>query len=221
MLLPARPHGGGAATAVAGGAVPASQSGLGPAACRSWLRRRPGVGQARRLFRAGGRTLFCALLAASCGAILWWEHGHGETRALHLLSGRIACSTARRCAFWLGIAPAWLRLPLAVRAAALLGAAGWIVLMPFWHALASPAAYTSAACWWRMGVVWVADTAAYFVGRRVRASQARAGDQSGQDLGRGMGRSRCRGDLLGCASRAASGRTATHLVVRAGIGCCG
>lgn len=115
-------------------------------------------------YSRAGSILFCALLAASCGAILWWEHGSGETRAfIYSPGGKLFYAAA--LAFWLAIAPAWLRYRWPVRGAIALGAVGWVVLMPFWHALVSlqpePAHLLVA-----MGVVWVADTAAYFAGRR-------------------------------------------------------
>src|SRR5690349_18832366 len=72
---------------------------------------------------------------------------------------------ALSAAFWMGIAPAWLYYRWEIRARLLLGIIGLIVLLPCWHAMAwlqsSPTRLLLA-----MGVVWVADTAAYFIGRR-------------------------------------------------------
>ena len=115
-------------------------------------------------YSRAGRVTFCVLLTASCGAILWWEHGMGETRAfIYSPAGKVLYGAA--IAFWVGIAPAWLRYRWTVRGAMTLGAVGWIVLIPFWHALVSLQP-TPGRLLVAMGVVWVADTAAYFAGRR-------------------------------------------------------
>ena len=111
-----------------------------------------------------GRALFCGVLAAGCGAIYWWEQGSGEARAfIYSPAGRLFYGVAM--AFWLGVAPAWLLYRWRVRGALLTAAVGCIVLLPFWHALlylqATPGRLLAA-----LGVVWVADTAGYFVGRR-------------------------------------------------------
>jgi len=115
-------------------------------------------------YSAGGATLFCALLAVSCGAILWWEQGAGGAGMfMHTPAGKLVYGAA--AAFWLGIAPACLLLQWRVRGALVLAAVGWIVLIPFWHALVclqpTPLRLLVA-----LGLVWMADTAAYFAGRR-------------------------------------------------------
>jgi phosphatidate cytidylyltransferase len=65
---------------------------------------------------------------------------------------------------WLAIVPAWLYYRWEARSHALLGTVGALVLLPFWHALAwlqnEPGRLLAA-----LGVVWTADTAAYFCGR--------------------------------------------------------
>jgi phosphatidate cytidylyltransferase len=108
--------------------------------------------------------LFCMLLAASCGSILWWEQGAAEPRSLmHTSAGDLLYGAA--AAFWIGVAPAWLLRRWRVRGGLPLAAVGWIVLIPFWHALVflqpTPGRLLVALC-----VIWVADTAAYFAGRR-------------------------------------------------------
>ena len=64
-----------------------------------------------------------------------------------------------------------------------------------------------------MAVVWIADTAAYFAGRRVRPPQAGAVDQSRQDLGRRLRRALIAAGLYALAAAAALRR-------RAGTGKC-
>jgi phosphatidate cytidylyltransferase len=111
-----------------------------------------------------GRALFCALLLASCGAILWWEHGSGVTRSLVLSPAGILLYGGA-AVFWLLVAPAWLAYRWVVRNAAVLALVGWILLMPFWHALVALQG-VPGRLFLALGVVWIADTAAYFAGRR-------------------------------------------------------
>lgn len=68
-------------------------------------------------------------------------------------------------AFWAAIAPWWLRTRWATRNAAILGAAGWIALVPMWLALVRLQA-TPWALILFMSIVWIADTAAYLAGKR-------------------------------------------------------
>lgn len=68
-------------------------------------------------------------------------------------------------AFWIVMAPACLIGKVQSRNPIVLGVAGWIVLVPTWLALtvlqASPIELIAV-----LGIVWIADTAAYFAGRR-------------------------------------------------------
>lgn len=66
--------------------------------------------------------------------------------------------------FWVAIAPAWLAYRWQARRPVLLGVVGLVILLPFWHALTwlqgEPLRLLMV-----LGVVWIADTAAYFAGR--------------------------------------------------------
>jgi phosphatidate cytidylyltransferase len=109
-------------------------------------------------------NLFCALLAASCGAILWWQLGSGDARGfIYSPAGKLLYGAA--AVFWVGVVPVWLLRRWRGHGALSLAAAGWVVLVPFWHALVclqlTPRRLLVALC-----VIWVADTAAYFAGRR-------------------------------------------------------
>ena len=69
-------------------------------------------------------------------------------------------------AFWVAIAPVWLIRRWRPASALVLGAAGWIVLVPAW--LAVTALQNAAAeLLILLAIVWIADTAAYIVGRRI------------------------------------------------------
>lgn len=66
--------------------------------------------------------------------------------------------------FWLTCVPAWLRFGWQVRHPLLLMLSGWLLLVPAWLALVRlqqwPWALLAV-----LGVIWVADSAAYFAGR--------------------------------------------------------
>ena len=110
------------------------------------------------------RMLYCVLLAAAGAGIIWWQYATAD-RSEFLLSPAGKVLYAAAVAFWLGIAPAWLLLRWRVRNPWALSVVGVIVLVPFWHALVwlqnSPLRLLLA-----LSVVWLADTAAYFAGRR-------------------------------------------------------
>jgi len=115
-------------------------------------------------YSASGRAWFCVALAGGCGAIYWAAHATGTAHAfIQSLPGALLYGTA--AAFWLAVAPAWLVQRWRVRDRLLLAVVGCVVLLPFWHALVylrpTPGRLLLA-----MGVVWMADTAGYFVGRR-------------------------------------------------------
>lgn len=67
--------------------------------------------------------------------------------------------------FWLAAVPIWLLAGWRTRHPVVLAVAGWLVLVPTWLAFvelqAAPARFLFI-----LGVVWIADTAAYLVGRR-------------------------------------------------------
>jgi phosphatidate cytidylyltransferase len=104
-------------------------------------------------------------LLASCAALLWLA-----ASAPLAVPGRAptAVETAvygAGCAFWLLIAAPWLVRAWCVRSPLLLAAAGLAALLPSWLALArlqlEPERLLVV-----LGVVWLADTAAYLVGSR-------------------------------------------------------
>ena len=68
-------------------------------------------------------------------------------------------------AFWLMLAPAWLAGKWRIQNALVMGVTGWVVLVPAWLALvglqAQPARLLTL-----LGIVWIADSAAYLAGQR-------------------------------------------------------
>ena len=68
-------------------------------------------------------------------------------------------------AFWLLVAPAWLATSgIASRPA--LALVGWLVLLATWMAVVALQARSPGLLLAMMAIVWIADTAAYFTGRR-------------------------------------------------------
>jgi phosphatidate cytidylyltransferase len=67
---------------------------------------------------------------------------------------------------WLAIAPLWMALRWQVRHPLALGLTGWAVLVPTGLALMNLRAYSPWMLLGLMALVWLADIAAYFAGRR-------------------------------------------------------
>ncbi len=68
--------------------------------------------------------------------------------------------------FWLLVIPPWLYLGWRVTARAALAAIGWLVLIATWVAIVQIQARSPGMLLALMAIVWIADTAAYFAGRR-------------------------------------------------------
>jgi phosphatidate cytidylyltransferase len=118
------------------------------------------AGFARRA--RAGRAAY-ALATTAAGFALAWTLGLalGRPGALALVP-----IYAAALVFWLGGAPLWLRRQPRAPAPALVLAVGWIVLIPTFLALVHLRNIHPASLLAFMVVVWVADIAAYFAGRR-------------------------------------------------------
>lgn len=68
--------------------------------------------------------------------------------------------------FWVMVAPLWLMFRWHVRSGLALAVVGWVILLPTWAALVQIRALSPLLLLGLMAVIWVADTAAYFVGKR-------------------------------------------------------
>jgi phosphatidate cytidylyltransferase len=67
--------------------------------------------------------------------------------------------------FWAAVAPAWLIANWHTRNPVILGVVGWVTLLPTWLALTSLQT-TPRQLLVLLGIVWIADSAAYVIGRR-------------------------------------------------------
>ncbi len=114
-------------------------------------------------YRGGARWLFAAVVLGS-GLALLFASGYGVSASAS--AGFYLCVYWIGAAFWLILAPIWLMGKWHTRNPVVLGAAGWIVLVPMWlglTALQTAPGHLLAL----LGVVWVADSAAYVIGRRI------------------------------------------------------
>ena len=68
--------------------------------------------------------------------------------------------------FWVAIAPAWLARGWTTASPLVMLVVGWIVLVATWVAIVELQAHSPWLVLAAMAVVWIADTAAYFTGRR-------------------------------------------------------
>ena len=126
--------------------------------------------------------------AATCIAALWalWEWGRlGGLRGFaaagyvalsailmlggrFILDGNLAATDAMfglACVFWAGAAPLLMLSDFPLRRAAFY-AAGMLTIFAAWHASAVMFVHDSAALVSALAIVWTADSAAYFVGRK-------------------------------------------------------
>ena len=68
--------------------------------------------------------------------------------------------------FWITLAPVWLVTRFHLKNMIVMAVAGWIVIVPLWFALIS---LRRISPWLLLGIlaaVWIADSAAYFIGKR-------------------------------------------------------
>ncbi|HEY9098435.1 MAG TPA: phosphatidate cytidylyltransferase [Thiobacillus sp.] len=96
---------------------------------------------------------FCALLLPHLLTGAWWQ---ALQFALVLLA----------LAFWLVLAPWWLLSKWRVQRVFIRSALGVVILLPTWGALIDLHARGPAVLLGILAIVWIADTAAYFAGRK-------------------------------------------------------
>jgi phosphatidate cytidylyltransferase len=113
-------------------------------------------------FQQASRVAFIGIVLASCLAFVAALASAGFSAGAGGLSSLLLVAALM---FWAIAAPLWLYRGWHVTQPLLLGAVGWMVLVPAWLA----AAFLQRSPWLLLAmllVVWIADTAAYFAGRR-------------------------------------------------------
>ncbi len=125
-----------------------------------------GASEWAKLSRLSGRqaTVFWGLTLAMMLALLWFDSTHAENQQvfLHLLVYAVSAL------LWLIIVPTWLLAGWKVERPWLMALVGWAVLIPTGLAMLDLRA-ASPSPWmllFVMCLVWVADSAAYFAGRK-------------------------------------------------------
>lgn len=108
-------------------------------------------------FGRSGQWLFCLLVLATGVPVMLGAH-YSDFAAVEQAAYWVSVL------FWLLCAPLWLRSGWQVRQPLLLVLTGWLLIVPTWLALVR----LQAQPWLLLavlGVVWIADSAAYFAGR--------------------------------------------------------
>ncbi len=112
-----------------------------------------------------GALLFIGATLLAGGALLLYppagftpDHGWPDPVMSLILGGATA--------FWLLVAPAWLASRRQIESRPVLALVGWLVLIATWMAVVALQAHSPGLLLAMMAIVWIADTAAYFTGRR-------------------------------------------------------
>lgn len=78
----------------------------------------------------------------------------------------VALACAVSAAFWLLIVPVWLYKQFQVKSKLLMAICGWLLILPLWGALVVQQLINPWMLLGLMALVWIADSAAYFAGKR-------------------------------------------------------
>lgn len=113
-------------------------------------------------YQRNGRWLFSGAVPLTGLSVLLASFEIGSVAAFYLPPDGIAYGVA--VLFWLLPAPAWLKGKWRVTNPLALGLTGWIVLVPTWLALTRLQAQPLQLLV-LLGIVWIADSAAYLTGR--------------------------------------------------------
>lgn len=113
-------------------------------------------------FSPAGRWLFTGMVIAACAALFAISLAVGDGR---LAAWVLQVICVLSVLFWTVIVPVWLYYRWSVRNRLFLAAVGLIVLVPTWLGIAY-LQRVPLLLLLTFGVVWIADTAAYFSGRR-------------------------------------------------------
>ena len=107
-------------------------------------------------------NVFWGLTLAMLSGLIWFDVNHTLDQQAFTHMSVYAVSAL----LWLAIVPTWLLAGWRVKQPLLMSLVGWAVLIPTWLAMLD---LRGDHPWWLLGMmclVWVADIAAYFTGRR-------------------------------------------------------
>jgi phosphatidate cytidylyltransferase len=116
-------------------------------------------------FRAPGSVLF-VMATVAIGLCLLFLPGSGFMSLSGWPESVVLSICGTATLFWLAIIPPWLYVGWRVTSGVVLAAIGWLVLIATWVAIVQIQARSPGLLLALMAIVWIADTAAYFVGRR-------------------------------------------------------
>jgi len=116
-------------------------------------------------FRLSGRVSFVAAMAC-IGLGLLYLPELGFTPATGWPAPMVLAICGSATLFWLLVVPAWVLRRWRVASAMVLALVGALVLIATWVAVVQIQARSPAMLLALMAIVWIADTAAYFAGRR-------------------------------------------------------
>ncbi|HEX5363822.1 MAG TPA: phosphatidate cytidylyltransferase [Gallionella sp.] len=123
-----------------------------------------GASEWAKLAKLPGRNanVFWGLLLLTMAALLWFDASHTENEQvyMHLLVYAVSAL------LWLFVVPTWLMIGWKVKQPGLMALVGWSVLIPTGLAMLDLRAVSPWLLLFVMGLVWVADSAAYFAGRK-------------------------------------------------------
>ena len=105
---------------------------------------------------------------------LYWLDSAGLNLYMHMAVYGVAAL------LWLAVVPAWLKYGWKIREPALMALTGWAVLIPTGLAMLDLRAYSPLTLLLVLGLVWVADIAAYFAGRRFGKNKLAPGISPGK-----------------------------------------
>lgn len=112
-------------------------------------------------YSGNGPYLYLALTAALMGGV--FATSQAGARYAEALHWAVYTPSAL---FWLGLAPVWLARGWHVKNPLLLALTGWVVLVPIGLAMVDLRGHSPVLLLIVMALVWLADTSAYFSGRK-------------------------------------------------------
>lgn len=113
-------------------------------------------------FSSRGRAIYTSLFVLSGGFLVFADlFDLAFLRPLVLFWGILAAT-----AFWIIVSPIWLITRYQIKQRFVMALAGWLVIVPLWLSLVSLRNIDPRLLLGLLAVIWIADTAAYFTGKR-------------------------------------------------------